>query len=136
MSSPPITEVSVPTTILIADDRPSMRLLVRASIEAGDYSLIEASDGEEAWALIQSRAPALVLLDVQMPHRSGLELLAAIRTDANLAATKVILLTARALDEDIATFRASGADSYLTKPFSPAELVALVEEVLRREPRS
>jgi two-component system phosphate regulon response regulator PhoB len=118
-------------TVLIADDEPSMRLLVHATIESDDYKVIEASDGDEAWAKIQQFKPTLVLLDVQMPGRTGLEILASIKSDASLKATRVILLTAKALEIDVDAGMTAGADFYLTKPFSPLDLLTRVEEALR-----
>jgi two-component system phosphate regulon response regulator PhoB len=74
--------------------------------------------------------PSVVLLDVQMPGRSGLEVLAMIRRDASLVATRVIMLTARALKSDVEVGLAAGADLYLTKPFSPLDLLTRVDEAL------
>lgn len=116
--------------VLIADDESSMRLLVHTTIESDRYQVVEAVDGDEAWALIKRHKPSLVLLDIQMPGRTGLEILAAIRSDSNLSDVRVILMTARALDADRAAGMAAGADFYLTKPFSPLELLARVQETL------
>jgi len=118
-------------TVLIADDESSMRLLVHATIESDDYAVVEAADGAEAWALIQKHKPSLVLLDVQMPGRSGLEVLKAIKSDATLSETRVILLTSKALEGDIEAGLIAGADFYLTKPFSPLDLLTRVEEALQ-----
>jgi CheY-like chemotaxis protein len=116
--------------VIIADDEPSVRLLVQATIGADDYNVVEASDGDEAWSLIQEHRPSLVLLDVRMPGRTGLDILRAIRLDPNLARTKVILVTAEALASDIAAGLAAGADSYMTKPFSPRDLLSRLDEAL------
>jgi two-component system phosphate regulon response regulator PhoB len=117
-------------TVLVADDEPSMRLLLHATIESDDYKVVEASDGDEAWALIQQLTPALVLLDVQMPGLTGLEILSLIKGDPNLTSTRVILLTAKALSTDVEAGMKAGADFYLSKPFSPIDLLARVEEAL------
>ena len=122
----------VNSTVLIADDEPSMRLLVRATIESDQYQVLEASDGDEAWAMIQEHRPAVVLLDVQMPGRTGLEVLALIRNEPTLAATRVIMLTAKALKADVELGMTAGADLYLTKPFSPLDLLTRVDEALSR----
>ena len=119
-------------TVLIADDEPSMRLLVRATIESDQYQVLEASDGDEAWAMIKEYRPSVVLLDVQMPGRTGLEVLAMIRSEPSLAATRVIMLTAKALKADIELGMTAGADLYLTKPFSPLDLLTRVDEALGR----
>ena len=118
-------------TVLIADDEPSMRLLVHATIESDDYKVIEAADGNDAWTLIQQYKPSLVLLDVQMPGRTGIEILASIKSDPALKSTRVILLTAKALEADVEAGMTAGADFYLTKPFSPLDLLTRVEEALR-----
>ena len=119
-------------TVLIADDEPSMRMLVHATIESDDYKVLEAADGDEAWTLIQKFKPLLVLLDVQMPGRTGLEILGLIKSDPSLSKTRVILLTAKALVADVEAGMTAGADFYLTKPFSPLALLTRVEEALRR----
>jgi CheY-like chemotaxis protein len=117
-------------TVLIADDEPSMRLLVRATIESDQYEVLEAGDGEEAWNMIREHKPSVVLLDVQMPGRTGLEVLALIRSDPSLSATRVIMLTAKALKADMELGLTAGADLYLTKPFSPLDLLTRVDEAL------
>jgi two-component system phosphate regulon response regulator PhoB len=116
--------------VLVADDEPSIRLLLHATIESDDYKVVEACDGDEAWTLIQQYRPALVLLDVQMPGIPGLEILSSIKSDPSLNATRVILLTARALSTDVEAGMKAGADFYLTKPFSPIDLLARVDEAL------
>lgn len=118
------------STVLIADDEPSMRLLVRATIESDQYEVLEAADGDEAWAMIKQHKPSVVLLDVQMPGRTGLEVLGMIRSDPTLVATRVIMLTAKALKGDMELGHNAGADLYLTKPFSPLDLLTRVDEAL------
>jgi CheY-like chemotaxis protein len=118
-------------TVLIADDESSMRLLVHATIESDDYAVIEAVDGAEAWAMIQKFKPSLVLLDVQMPGQSGLEVLRLIKAHPELKATRVILLTSKAQESDVEAGLIAGADFYLTKPFSPLDLLTRVEEALQ-----
>jgi CheY-like chemotaxis protein len=124
------TELELLRTVLIADDESSIRLLVHATIESDDYSVVEAADGAQAWALTQELKPALVLLDVQMPGQSGLEVLRSIKADPALASTRVILLTSKAQERDIEIGLIAGADFYLTKPFSPLDLLTRVEEAL------
>ena len=117
-------------TVLIADDEPSMRLLVHTTIESSEYDVAEVGDGDEAWAYIQQHRPKLVLLDIQMPGRDGLEILSSIRRDPSLNGTRVILLSAKALAADVEAGMAAGADFYLTKPFSPLELLNRVADAL------
>ena len=116
--------------ILICDNEAPLRALVRATLDGGGYELAEATDGEEALALSGQFEPDLIVLDMMMPGRSGLEVLAALRQDPKLASTRVILLTARTQAVDRAAADAAGADRFLPKPFSPAELASLVESLL------
>jgi DNA-binding response OmpR family regulator len=116
-------------TILIADDEPQIVELVRVTLEDERVRVFEAYDGGTALALAASLEPDLVLLDVQLPDTSGLEVCRRLRDDPRLAATRVIMLTAAAQAEDVARGLAAGADHYLTKPFSPIRLLALVEKI-------
>ena len=117
-------------TVLIADDEPSLRLLVTATIASDQIGVLEAADGDEAWALIQQHRPELVLLDVQMPGQTGLELTRRIRATPSLNGTRIVILTSKAQATDVATGLAAGADLYLTKPFSPLSLLTYVEQAL------
>lgn len=126
-----MTDASPATkTVLIADDEPNVRLLVNTLISSAQYTVVEAADGDEAWALVQSHHPALAILDVQMPGRTGLELVRLIKSHPDLAPTYVILLTARTQPSDVSEGLAAGADAYLTKPFSPLQLLTSVEQAL------
>jgi CheY-like chemotaxis protein len=115
-------------TILIADDNASLRRLLLTTLDPGRYVCLEAPDGDVAWRALREHRPAVALLDVQMPGRTGVELTRASRSDPGLAATRVILLSARREPEDVATGLAAGADHYLTKPFSPLALLRLLED--------
>ena len=117
-------------TVLIADDEPSLRLLVGATLESDDFTVLEARDGNEAWDLIQAYRPAVALLDVAMPGLSGLEVSRLIKRDPRLAGTCVIMLTSRVTQADALRGLAAGASLYLTKPFVPLELVNAVERAL------
>jgi two-component system phosphate regulon response regulator PhoB len=128
--TPPVG-VEVVRIVVIADDDASIRLLVHATIESDDFVVVEASNGAEAWALIQQHKPGLVLLDVQMPGRSGLEVLRLIKADPQLKATRVIMLTSKSQETDVEVGLLAGADFYLTKPFSPLDLLTRVEEALQ-----
>ena len=116
--------------MLVADDEPSVRLLVTETIAMYEYNIVEAADGDQAWSLIRQYRPALALLDIRMPGRSGLELLRSIKGDPGLAGTKVILLTASAAQSEVNAGMIAGTDFYLTKPFSPRELLARVDEAI------
>jgi CheY-like chemotaxis protein len=117
-------------TVLIADDEPSLRLLVGATLESDLYEVVEAADGDEAWEMVQRLRPQVAILDVQMPGRTGLELAQAIKADPDLRSTKVIILTSKSRNEDAAAGNAAGVDIYLTKPFSPLQLMTVVEDAL------
>lgn len=117
-------------TVLIADDEPSMRLLITATIASDQIAVLEAADGDEAWALIERHHPELVLLDVQMPGQTGIELTRRIRSNPDLHRTRIVILTSKAQAMDVASGLAAGADLYLTKPFSPISLLTYVEQAL------
>jgi CheY-like chemotaxis protein len=114
-------------TVLICDDEPSLRELIRISLE-GPYTFAEADDGEKSLAIARRLRPDVVILDMMMPRRSGLEVLGEIRRDEHLAATSVIVLTAQPGTKDDAL--RAGADIVMVKPFEPAQIAAAVEKVL------
>ncbi|MAG36271.1 MAG: two-component system response regulator [Dehalococcoidia bacterium] len=116
--------------VLVVDDHLSLRLLVATILDNPDYEVLEARDGHEALALALTHRPDLVLLDVMMPEMNGLEVCRTIKSDPRLAGTKVVMLTAKARPRDEGAGIAAGADAYLTKPFKPRELQALVEQLL------
>ena len=117
-------------TVLIVDDEPNIVDLVRITLEDERLRVLEAPDAATALDVLASLQPDVVLLDVNLPDLSGLEVCRRIRGDASLARTKVVMLTAAAQREDVERGRAVGADEYLTKPFSPVRLLSLIEELL------
>ena len=119
-------------TILVCDDQETLRALVCAALAEGDYSLVEARDGDEALQLARSIRPDLVILDMVMPGRSGLDVLEELRCDPDLAPTPVVLCSASTRSLDPQAARDFGADRYLPKPFSPLELASVVGELLGR----
>lgn len=116
--------------ILICDDEEVLRRLVCASLARGDYELLEACDGDEAIELAEAEQPQLIVLDMMMPGRTGLEVLEHLRAHADLCATPVIMLSARTQEQDRSAATVAGATLFLQKPFSPSELATLVEETL------
>src|SRR6059058_978605 len=116
-------------TVLVVDDEPIVRDVVVRYLERDGFRTLTASDGDTAKALIDQREPSLVVLDVMLPGTDGLSLCRWIRDRSNLP---VILLTARGEEADRIVGLELGADDYVTKPFSPRELVARVRTVLRR----
>jgi len=118
------------TTVLVVDDEPIVRDVVRRYLERDGHRIISAEDGDEARGLIEREAPSLVVLDVMLPgDTDGLALCRWIRATSDLA---VILLTARGDETDRIVGLELGADDYVTKPFSPRELATRVRTVLRR----
>ena len=117
-------------TVLICDDEAVLRALVRDTLESELYTIVEARNGDECLELASSVRPDLVVLDMMMPGRSGLEVLSAIRADAALTEIPVVMLTARAQAQDRQAALAVGADHYLPKPFSPLKLLTVVEQLL------
>jgi DNA-binding response OmpR family regulator len=115
--------------VLICDDEPVLRDLVRASLDPS-YELIDARDGDESLRLARELRPDVIVLDMMMPGKSGLEVLEELRADSELAGTRVVMLTARAQSVDRLAAATSGADRYVAKPFSPIELAATVIELL------
>ncbi len=118
--------------VLIADDEPNIVISLEFLMKRAGYEVCIARDGQEALDAITRERPDLVLLDVMMPRRDGFEVLQAVRADESLAGTRIVMLTARGRDTDVAKGEALGADAYMTKPFSTQELVAKVAEVLGR----
>ncbi|HEV8603489.1 MAG TPA: response regulator [Gaiellaceae bacterium] len=120
----------MPSKVLVCDNEELLRALVRGALEIGDYEIVEARDGDESVELARSCEPDLIVLDMMMPGRTGLQVLQELRAEPRFAKTPVVMLTARAqaVDRDAAT--AAGADRFLPKPFSPLELVSIVEQLL------
>jgi CheY-like chemotaxis protein len=117
-------------TVLICDNEDVLRLLVLATLNDGGYELVEARNGDEALELARKVHPQLIVLDMMMPGRTGLEVLLELRQEPEFANTPVVMLTARTQEADRAAAEAAGADRFLSKPFSPLGLAALVEELL------
>ncbi len=124
-----IEKVTAVAKILVVDDEANIRSLVGSYLKAEGYEVAEAVDGDDAVEAVRHRSPDLVVLDVRLPGKDGIEALREIRTFSNVY---VIMLTARAEETDKLIGLSVGADDYLTKPFSPRELVARVKAVLRR----
>ncbi|MCI4660077.1 response regulator transcription factor [Cryobacterium zhongshanensis] len=118
--------------VLVVDDEPQIRTVLRGYLEAEGYGVSEAADGVEALGALRSDPPSLVLLDVMLPGIDGLEVLRQLR---GFSDAYVILLTARAEEVDKLVGLGVGADDYVTKPFSPREVTARVKAMLRRDNR-
>ncbi len=118
--------------ILVVDDDREIVRLVRAYLEKSGYEVLVAYDGEMALHILRRERPDLMLLDLMLPHRDGLDVTRVVRGDASLVAMPIIMLTARVEDHDKIVGLELGADDYVTKPFNPSEVVARVRAVLRR----
>jgi DNA-binding response OmpR family regulator len=116
--------------VLIADDEPNILISLEFLMKREGHEVVLARDGIEALAAIRREKPALVLLDVMMPGKSGFEVCQAVRADEALAGVKILMLTAKGRDTDVAQGLGVGADGYMTKPFSTKELAARVREML------
>jgi DNA-binding response OmpR family regulator len=116
--------------VLVVDDEPNIRTVLRGYLEAEGFAVSEAADGETAVRQVRQAAPDLVLLDVMLPGIDGLEVLRQLRTFSDVY---VILVTARTEEVDKLVGLGVGADDYVTKPFSPREVAARVKAVLRRD---
>ena len=118
--------------ILVVEDEADIRDLVRYNLEQEGFTLLEAADGEQALAFARKHRPQLVILDLMLPGMNGLEVCRVLRSDERTAKLPVLMLTARATEVDKVLGLEMGADDYVTKPFSPRELVARVKALLRR----
>lgn len=116
--------------VLIADDEPNILISLEFLMKREGHQVLLARDGIEALALIRSERPALVLLDVMMPGKSGIEVCQAVRAEEALAGTLILMLTAKGRDTDVAKGLGVGADGYITKPFSTRELAQRVRDML------
>jgi CheY-like chemotaxis protein len=118
--------------ILIAEDNAVNRELIREILEGKGFEVLEACDGEEALRLIEEKHPDLVILDIQMPRMDGYTLLRAMRNIPKVSETPALALTAYAMQGDQARALEAGFDSYVTKPFESAKLLAEVNRLLAR----
>ena len=119
-------------TILVVDDEAAIRDMLCIALEAADYNVIQAENAQQAHAATLDRNPDLVLLDWMMPGTTGLELLRRLKRDELTEKIPVIMLTAKVEEDSKIYGLDSGADDYISKPFSPRELVSRVKAVLRR----
>jgi two-component system, cell cycle response regulator DivK len=117
-------------TILYVEDNEYNRKIVRQLLGRTSYRLVEANDGESGVAMAQQEIPQLILMDVQLPKMSGLDATRTLKADPRTSHIPIIVITSFALSGDRDKAAAAGADSYLAKPYSPRELLALVRQYL------
>ena len=127
------TDLAIPTApILVVDDDAKIVRLVRTYLERDGFSVVTASDGPAALEAIETHSPALVVLDLMLPELDGRAVIRAVRRDDEAGRTPILVLSARSSTIDRIAGLEDGADDYLPKPFSPAELVLRVKSILRR----
>src|SRR5215207_3493620 len=132
MPAPP-TDSTIPAApILVVDDDAKIVRLVRTYLERDGFTVVTAADGPAALEAIETHQPALVVLDLMLPELDGRAVIRAVRRDEEAAHTPILVLSARSSTIDRIAGLEDGADDYLPKPFSPAELVLRVKSILRR----
>lgn len=117
--------------VLVADDEPDIRRIIGIFLRRVGHDVVEANDGMRAMSLMEELRPDAAVLDVVMPGMSGIELTRCIRSLPHLASTPIIMLSARTLPHEVEEGMSSGATLYLSKPFSPATLIAAITKVLK-----
>ncbi|SMF29588.1 response regulator transcription factor [Pseudogulbenkiania subflava] len=117
-------------TLLIADDEPNIVISVEYLMKREGFEVLVAGDGEEALAKIRQHRPDIVLLDVMMPKMNGFDVCQEVRADPTLSGVRILMLTAKGRDTEVAKGLALGADVYMTKPFSTRELVEKVRQLV------
>jgi two-component system phosphate regulon response regulator PhoB len=122
----------MPASILVVEDEPAIQALIAANLRRHGHAVIAALDAEAGLRQINDALPDLILLDWMLPGMSGLDFARRLRADARTKSVPIIMLTARGEERDKVAGLESGADDYVTKPFSPRELMARIQAVLRR----
>jgi two-component system phosphate regulon response regulator PhoB len=120
--------------ILVVEDEKDVREMIRLNLKAAGFDVVEAGNGAEALALAKNDPPKVIILDLMMPEMSGIEFCRALRRNPATSRIPVLMLTAKSTEEDKVVGFEVGADDYVTKPFSPRELVLRVRAVARRQP--
>src|SRR5690606_19225912 len=120
------------TTILVVEDEPAIQELISVNLTYAGHKVLRAFDAEQAQTLIRAELPDLILLDWMLPGASGITLARSLRSDERTRQVPLIMLTAKGAELDKVEGLEAGADDYITKPFSPKELVARIKAVLRR----
>lgn len=122
----------MPANILLVEDEPAIQELIAANLARAGHHVVRAADAETAQRIVRDALPDLVLLDWMLPGMSGIEFARRLRADERTREIPIIMLTARGEEQDKVSGLEIGADDYITKPFSPRELVARIKAVLRR----
>lgn len=125
-----MTDSGVNHRVLIADDEPNIVVSLEFMMKREGYEVLVARDGPQALEAIRREHPCLVLLDATMPGMSGFDVCEAVRSDAGTRDTRILMLTAKGRETDMARGTGAGADAYVTKPFSTRELVQKVKDMM------
>ena len=128
--------VMAPATVLVVDDDPVILKLLEVNFEMEGFQVVRAADGAEGLERAREVRPDIVILDVMMPRMTGYEVAKALREDDGTAHIPIIFVTARAQSSDVERGMELGVDDYVTKPFDPLDLIARVNTLLAREPRT
>ncbi|SIR48687.1 Response regulator receiver domain-containing protein [Aromatoleum tolulyticum] len=121
--------------ILVVEDQPDLRKLVSLTLDYGGHEVHEADNGAQGLRMIEALRPDLVLLDVMMPGElDGYQVCERVRAQPGIAATPIVFLTSRSQLQDLELGKLAGANAYLTKPFSPLQLIETVESILAAPP--
>jgi DNA-binding response OmpR family regulator len=118
------------STVLVVDDDPVILKLLEVNFEMEGFTVLTAKDGEEGIQVAQSEKPDLIVSDIMMPKKSGLELVTELKSDPGTSDIPIILLSAKAQNADVRSGMDAGADDYVTKPFEPLDLVDRVNRLL------
>jgi DNA-binding response OmpR family regulator len=123
-------------SVLIAEDDPSIVLSLEFLLSQAGYAVETATNGADALARVQTQRPDLLVLDIMLPGVDGFEVCRTVRSNAGSGAPRILMLTARGREHEVARGLALGADAYLTKPFATRELIRIVRQLLGDEPRA
>lgn len=119
-------------TILVVEDERDIRSMLGFALSRAGYTTIEAENGKQAWGALNTSKPDLILMDWMLPDSTGIEMINNLKSDQDTSSIPVIMLTARTEEEDRVRGLNAGAEDYVCKPFSPKELIARINAVLRR----
>lgn len=132
MSTSNVSQTTAPLRALVVEDDNDIRYLVRFLLERNGFQVSEASDGEQIAPCLAASPPDIVILDVMLPHRDGVQIVRDIRAEARWRQVPILMLSARAQEEDIVIAIRDGANDYVTKPFQPRELLARIQRLVGR----
>ena len=118
-------------TVLTVDDSPSIRQMIKVTLEPAGHSVIEAGDGAQGLAQAQAKRPDIVITDLNMPNMNGLELIRALRKQPTLTGLPIVFLTTESNDAVKQEAKSAGATGWITKPFKPEQLLAVVAKLVR-----